>query len=336
MSVRAFGMTADGHAIHAVVLAWPGGLEVEVLEYGATVRRLGFPAPEGLRQAILGYDGLKGYERGAAYVGALVGRVANRVGGGRFELDGSAVQLSVNEPPNTLHGGAVGFGKRVWRLEDVAADGRSAALAYHSPDGEEGFPGAVDVRAVFTLTAADTLQIDYEARTLAATPINLSHHLYFNLAADASATILDHTLQIAADGYTPVADGLIPTGAVAPVAGSPFNLRQGLRVDEALARGGDRFALADGLDFNWALDPAAEVALTLQAPDGATLGLSTDQPGMQVYSGQRLDAPFVQHGALAIEPQAFPDAVNHPAFPDTVLRPGQVYRRSSRYRLRAG
>ncbi len=333
--MRTFGLTADGHVVHAATLTWPGGVEIEVLNYGAIVHRLAFPTPSGLRPAILAYDRLEDYERDTAYLGALVGRVANRVGGGRFALDGREAQLSVNEPPNTLHGGKIGFNKRMWRFEDVAADGRSLSLAYRSPDGEEGFPGMVDVRAAFSLVEADTLQIDYWAEAEAATPINLSQHLYFNLSGVPGGTILHHTLQVEADGYTPVGQGLIPTGVVSPVAESAFDLRQGRLVGEILNRGLAEFAMADGLDFNWALDRSAEIALTLRAPDGATLDIRTDQAGMQVYSGQYLKHPFVRNGALAIEPQGFPDAVNHPAFPDTILHPGQTYRRTSRYRLRA-
>ncbi len=333
--MRAFGVTADGRTIQSAHLAWPGGLEVQLIEYGAIVHRLGFPTASGPRQAILSFDSLADYERDTKDVGACVGRFANRIAGGRFELDGREVQVSLNEPPNTLHGGKVGFNKRIWRIEAEREDGRSATLAYRSPDGEEGFPGTLEVRASFTLTAADTLQIAYEATTDAPTPINLSHHIYFNLVGDRAATILDHRLTIAADGFTPVGPGLIPTGAIAPVAGTPFDLSKGERLDDVLARSDPQLTLGDGVDLNWALVPGAEPALTLQAPDGATMRLTTDQPGMQVYTGQALQAPFVAHGGLALEPQGFPDAVNHPGFPDAILRPGQTYRRRSLYRFQA-
>ena len=331
--MRAFGVTADGYAIQAAPLVWPGGLEVEILEYGAIVHRLDFPTPTGLRSAILSRDTLEAYERDDAYVGALVGRFANRIAEGRFPLDGAEVQVSVNEPPNTLHGGRVGFNKRVWRFEPGAEDGCSLSLTYRSPDGEEGFPGEVELRATFSVTAADTLQIDYEASTDAATAVNLSHHLYFNLLGDINTDILTHTLEIAADTFTPVGRGLIPTGEISPVGGTPFDLRRGQRLDEVLGRSDPLLAMADGVDMNWALDPSADYALKLQAPDGATLHISTNQPGMQVYSGQKLKPPFVPHGALAIEPQGFPDAVNHRGFPNAILRPGETYRRRSTYRL---
>ena len=331
--MRAFGLTADGHAVHAATLGWKGGLEVEVLDYGAIVHRLAFPTLGGLRQAVLAYTTLGDYERDTAYVGALVGRVANRIALGRFPLDGREVQASVNEPPNTLHGGKVGFNKRMWRFEEITEEG--VTLAYRSPAGEEGFPGGLDVRAHFSLPAADTLQIDYEATTDAPTPVNLSHHLYFNLHGDPASTILDHRLTLAAARFTPVGEGLIPTGEVASVAGTPFDLRAGTQVGEVLAHDDPQLRLGGGVDLNWALDTGAEPALTLRAPDGATLAISTDQLGMQIYSGQKLEPPFIRHGALAIEPQGFPDAVNQPSFPNAILRPGETYRRSSRYRLTA-
>lgn len=331
--MRAFGMTADGRAVRAAAIEWPGGLSVEVLEFGGIVHRLRFPTPDGLRDAVLSLDTLEDYERDTAYVGALVGRVANRVADGRFPLDGREVQIDANEPPNTLHGGKGGFNTRVWRLEEVAADGRSLVLTYDSADGEEGFPGLLHVRARFALIASDTLEIAYEAEAEAPTAVNLSQHLYFNLSGQRSTTILDHRLTVAADGYTPVGPGLIPTGVKAPVDGTPLDLRHGPRVGEVLDHADPQLTFGGGMDLNWALRPEAEPALRLVAPDGAWMEITTDQPGMQIYSGQKLTAPFVKHGALAIEPQAFPDAVNHPGFPDTVLRPGQRYHRTSRYRF---
>ena len=333
--MRAFGVTADGRTIHSATLSWPGGLEVQVIEYGAVVHRLGFPTPGGLRQAILSFEALADYERDTKNVGACVGRVANRIAGGRFELDGRQVQASVNEPPNTLHGGKAGFNKRIWSIVDEAQDGRAATLAYRSPDGEEGFPGTLEVRATFALIAADTLQIAYEATTDAATPVNLSHHIYFNLLGELGATIRDHRLTITANGFTPVGPGLIPTGAIAPVAGTPFDLRKGERLADVLAQSDPQLTLGGGVDLNWALVPSATPALALQAPDGATLRVTTDQPGLQVYTGQALQAPFVAYGGLALEPQGFPDAVNHPGFPGAILRPGQTYRRRSLYRFSA-
>ena len=334
--MRPFGLTADGRTVHLAHLSWPGGLEVGVLDYGAILHRLRFPAAQGMRDAILSYATLADYERDSAYIGAGVGRVANRIAGGRFPLDGRELQVSVNEPPNTLHGGKVGFNKRLWRFEEVAADGRSLRLVYASPDGEEGFPGAATAEVRLALVAADTLEIGYGATVSAPGPLALTHHLYFNLSGRPGSTILDHQLAISAAAYTPVGLWQIPTGEIASVAGTPLDFREGRRIGPVLDHADPQLALGGGgLDLNWVLDRGADPALALTGPDGARLELTTDQPGVQVYSGQKLQAPFVRHGALAVEPQDFPDAVNQPGFPPVILRPGETYRRTSRYRLRA-
>jgi aldose 1-epimerase len=335
--VRVFGQTSGGQPVRATTLSWDDGIEVEVLEFGAIVHALRYPvAGEGRRDAILSLDTLADYEADDRYIGQCVGRVANRIAGGRFALDGQTVRLSVNEPPNTLHGGWVGFGKRLWRFDEDACDARQAALIYVSPDGEEGFPATLIVRCVFAVTGLDTLEIAYAATAEAPTAVNLSHHLYFNLLGERTADILDHTVQIAADSVTPVGAGLIPTGEIASVANGALDLRAGARVRDVLARGGPQMALAGGLDFNWALTRGAAPAVRLTCPDGARLEIETDQPGLQVYSGQKLTPPFVPHGAVVFEPQGFPDAVNHGDFPSQILHPGETYRRTSRYRLTAG
>ena len=307
------------------------------MEFGAILRTLSFPWPGGgRRDAILSLDELGACEADDRYIGQCIGRVANRIGRGRFPLDGREIAVSANEPPNTLHGGEVGSGQRLWRFDEDACDDRRAALTYLSPAGEEGFPGALLVRCAFELIDRDMLEIAYSATTDAPTPVNLSHHLYFNLLDDQDATILDHTVRIAADAITPVVEGLIPTGQIAPVAGGPLDLRQPTRLADLLARGGEQIRLASGLDFNWVLTVGATPAVTLTAPDGARLDIETDQPGLQVYSGQKLTPPFNPLSALAPEAQGFPDAVNHPAFPSQILRPGQTYRQRTRYRLSAG
>ena len=336
MNLRPFGQTRDGQPVRAARLAWPGGLEVEALEFGAIVHTLRFPTPAGPRDAILSLDTLADYEADTRYIGQCVGRVANRIAGGHFPLDGATVRTPVNEPPNTLHGGKIGFNKRLWRFEEADSDERRAVLSYESPGGEEGFPGRLSVRCSLALTAPDTLEIAYEARTEALTAVNLSHHLYFNLLGARTTDILEHALEIAADATTPVGPGLIPTGEIAAVGGGPLDLRMGPRVRDVLARGGPQMELAGGLDFNWVLDREARPALRLTAPDGARLQIQTDQAGMQVYGGQKLTPPFVPYGAMAIAPQGFPDAVNHADFPSQTLRPGDTYRRASRYRLTAG
>jgi aldose 1-epimerase len=329
-----FGTLEDGRPATAVRLGWPGGLEVEVLDYGAIVRSLRAPTAAGPVETVLGFDSLEAYVADRAYQGCVVGRCANRIDGARFAIDGETFRVTANEGPNCLHGGALGFGRRLWRFEAPASDGRSAALTYRSPDGEEGFPGQVDARIEFTLTAADTLVIAWAAQADRPTPVNLSHHLYFNLSGDPATPLLDHSLMIAAEAITPVRPDLIPTGALLPVEGTAFDLRTPRPIGEALAQGHPQLALGGGYDHNWALRPQAGPAVRLRSPrTGLEMSLSTDQPGLQVYSGQGLTAPFAAHGGIALEPQGFPDAVNIPAFPDVVLRPGRTYRRHAAYRF---
>jgi aldose 1-epimerase len=323
--------------VRSLRLAWPGGLEVEVLEYGAVVRSLKAPARGGPVETVLGFPDLTGYVADQSYQGCVVGRCANRIAGARFEIDGETFHVTANEGANCLHGGSPGWNRRLWRFKRVGEDGRSAVLAYRSPDGEQGFPGTVAARILFELTAPDTLNVTWEAQVDRATPVNLSQHLYFNLSGDARRPVLDHVLTVAAGAITPVRADLIPTGEFMDVQGTPFDLRGGRVIGEALAEPHPQLAPAKGFDHNWVLAPNAVPALALRSPEtGLTLHLATDQPGLQIYSGQGLVAPFAAHGALVIEPQGFPNAVNEPRFPSVTARPGRVYRRSATYRFEAG
>jgi len=329
-----FGSLPDGQPVEVVRLSRPGGLVVEVLSLGAIVHRLCAPTPSGLIEAIAGYPDLEGYATDKGYLGAIVGRCANRIGDARFVVDGETFKVSPNEGANCLHGGVLGFNKRLWSIETPDANQPRAVLTYVSADGEEGFPGEVRVRAHYELTADDTLVIAYDAETDRATPVNLSQHIYFNLSG--GGDILDHELTIAASAITPVRGDLIPTGELTPVEGTPFDLRHGRVIGEALAQPHPQLTIPGGFDMNWALDPTPGRALTLTSPKtGLSLEIETDQVGMQVYSGQTMPAPFVKNAALALEPQGFPDAVNHPNFPSVILRPGQTYRHRSVYRFRA-
>jgi aldose 1-epimerase len=320
--------------VEIVQLSRPGGLVVEILSLGATVHRICAPTPGGPIEAVAGYRALEGYAKDRGYLGAIVGRCANRIGDARFVLDGETFNVSANERANCLHGGAKGFNKRLWTIETPDPTRPHAVLSYVSPDGEEGFPGKVKVRAHYELTAGDTLCITYEAETDRLTPVNLSQHVYFNLSG--GGDILDHRLQIKASAITPVRGDLIPTGELRPVAGTPFDLRHGRVIGEAMAQSHPQLTIPGGFDMNWALDSMPGPALTLTSPKtGLSLEIETDQVGMQVYSGQSMPAPFVRCAALALEPQGFPDAVNHPNFPSVILRPGETYRRRSVYRLRA-
>jgi len=329
-----FGSLADGQAVEAVRLSRPSGLAVELLSLGATVHRLSAPGADGLIETVAGYPSLEGYVADTGYLGAIVGRCANRIGDARFVLDGETFEVSANEGANCLHGGVMGFNRRLWAIETPEPTRPRAVLTYVSPAGEEGFPGEVRVRAHYELTTDDTLRIEYAAETDAATPVNLSQHIYFNLSG--GGDILDHELQIASAAITPVRGDLIPTGDLTPVAGTPFDLRQGRVIGEAMAEPHPQLAIPGGFDMNWALDTKVGPSVTLTSPKtGLRLEIETDQVGMQVYAGQSMPAPFVKYAALALEPQGFPDAVNHPNFPSVILRPGQTYRHRSVYRFRA-
>lgn len=330
-----FGTLADGRTVQAATLHRPGGLTVEVLDYGAAVRRLCVPTPSGPIETVLGFDRIEGYTTDPAYQGVVVGRYANRIGGARFVIDGEAFRVTANEGSNCLHGGPAGFSRRLWRFDEVTPT--SAVLSYRSPEGEEGFPGTVSAQVRFVLTADDTLEIIWQARTTRPTPINLTHHLYFNLSGRRGGDVLEHELRIDAAVVTPVRPDLIPTGALAPVEGTPFDLRTPRAIGAVIGQPDPQLAIGGGLDHNWVLASGSEPQVSLRSPEtGLTLHLTTDQPGVQVYSGQGLKAPFAPYAGLALEPQNFPDAMNQPGFPDAILRPDQLYRRRATYRFQAG
>lgn len=329
---KEFGVLVDGRPVRSATLEWHAGLTVEVLEYGAAVRSLRVPTRRGPVETVLGFPTLAGYEADPAYQGVVVGRVANRIGGAGFGIDDERYRLTANEGPNTLHGGSLGLSKRLWRI--VETDRRRVVMAYTSPDGEEGFPGALAARVVFTLTGPDTLEIAWEARSDRPTPVNLTHHLYFNLSGEPGRDVLDHVLAIRAGAITPVRPDLIPTGERLAVDGTPFDLRRARRLGEALSHGHPQLAIGGGYDHNWVLASGDGPDLVLRSPEtDLSLFVTTDQPGVQIYSGQGLRLPFAPHAGLAIEPQNFPNAVNQRGFPDTILRPGERYRRFAHYRF---
>jgi aldose 1-epimerase len=259
----------------------------------------------------------------------LVGRVANRIGGGRFIIDDESFEVSTNEGPNTLHGGAIGWGHHDWRLEETSAGAR---LSYLSPDGEMGFPGEVHASADIAFAADDAVEIRYTATTTRPTPINLTHHLYFNLGG--GIDVLDHDITVAASAITAVCADLLPTGERMPVQDTPFDLRRPRRLGEVISASHPELAAVGGLDHNFVLEAGAQPAVRLRSPQtDVVLEIATDQPGVQLYDGRKMPAPWLPYQALAIEPQGFPDAVNQPAFPNTILRPGEIYSRRVLYRL---
>ena len=349
-TVEPFGKTAGGVAVQIYTLRNDAGMVARVTNFGATLVELHVPDAKGrLADVVLGFDDVSGYDQkssagaGNQYFGCTAGRVANRIARGRFVLDGKPYVLATNNAPNHLHGGDVGFGQRVWKAEPLlGADGPALRLRYVSPAGEEGYPGRLTAEVTYTLTSDNELRLEYEARTDAATPVNLTHHSYFNLAGHGRGTILGHMLRIDADRVTAVDDTLIPTGELASVTGTPLDFRRttriGLRSDEL-----DGTA-TKGYDHNYVLahsDGELRFACRLEDPESArALEVHTTEPGLQLYSGNFLfgqkgkgGATYDFRGGLCLEAQHFPDSVNHPDFPNTILRPGETYRQTTVYRF---
>jgi aldose 1-epimerase len=335
-----FGTLADGTKVHRWSLA-NGGTRLKVLTYGGTVQSLEIPDRRGRYANVsLGYDDIESYVTGTTYFGATIGRYGNRIGKGRFTLDGTAYQVSVNDGENSLHGGTQGFSTRVWDVEPFTS-GRDVGLRmyYTSADGEMGYPGTLRTKVTYTLTGNGDWRVDYEATTDRPTVVNLTNHTYFNLAGEGSGSIYDHELTIAASRFTPTDAGLIPTGELAKVAGTPFDFRRAKPIGRDIRTAHPQLITAKGFDHNWVLDKGITSSpvpfLTLRDPSsGRTLKIATDQPGVQFYSGNFLDGTLTgpsgrtyrQGDGLALETQHFPDSPNKPGFPSTVLRPGETYR----------
>jgi aldose 1-epimerase len=344
-----FGALADGTRIDAVDLTSRSGIRVRVITLGARIQSLYTPDRTGkLGDIVLGFDRPQQYFDDGNYFGATVGRFANRIGKGRFTLDGHAYQLDVNDHGNSLHGGTRGFDKRVWKIDSTSSGhDASVVMSYVSPDGEEGYPGTMHVTATYTLTDSGELRIDYRATTDKPTIVNLSGHSYFNLASSAAhfSTMRD-LLQINASRYTPVDDVLIPTGTIASVAGTPFDFRKPTPIGLRIRDGHDTQLLyCHGYDMNFVLDGRAgalRLAARVEDPrSGRVLEVATTAPAVQFYSGNFLSGTFAgKHGivyrqgdAVVLEPQDFPDAPNHSNFPSATLEPGATYHNVIVYRF---
>lgn len=320
-----------GRPVHAVTIAG-GGLQARVLSYGARLGELWVPAPDGnLADIVLGHASFDGYLHRDAYLGATCGRFGNRIAHGRFMLDGRIWELASNENGHHLHGGTVGFDRKIWRIEDVGTD--SVTFSYLSRDGEMGYPGACETRVRYSLESGPVLRIEMSASATAPSPVNIVHHSYFNLAGRDSASILDHEVMIFADHYLPVDDRLIPTGEIRPVAGSAWDFRTLRRLGDAIgALPGD-----SGFDHNWCLNGAPEAWKTCAAArdpvSKRALVLRTRQPGVQFYTGGYLGPamtgkagrPMSPFEGFTLETQGFPNAPNEAGFPSTILRPGERY-----------
>ncbi|MEV0185412.1 aldose epimerase family protein [Streptomyces sp. NPDC050625] len=335
-----FGKLADGTKVYRWSLE-NGGTRLKVLNWGGVVQCLELPDRHGhYANVSLGFDNIDDYVAKTPYFGALIGRYGNRIGKGQFTLDGKSYQLSVNDGVNSLHGGVKGFDKHIWDVEPFTKGSDVGLhLYYTSVDGEMGYPGTLRTKVTYTLTRHGDWRIDYEATTDKATVVNLTSHVYWNLAGEGSGTIENHELTIAASRYTPTDTGLIPTGELARVQGTPFDFRKTKAIGRDIRAGHVQQVQAKGYDHNWALDKGStaepEHVASLRDPhSGRTLRIATDQPGLQFYSGNFLDGTLTGTGgrtyrqgdALCLETQHFPDSPNKPAFPSTVLRPGQTYR----------
>ena len=336
-----FGKMPDGRAVERFTLTNANGVELKAISYGGIITSLRVPDRNGrLDDIVLGFDNLESYLKDDPFFGAIIGRYGNRIAKGAFTLDGQTYKLATNNGPNHLHGGNKGFDKVLWTAEPVA--GRNAiAFSRTSPDGEEGYPGNLRVQVTYTLTDANELIVDYRATTDKATPVNLTQHSYFNLAGQASGDILGHQLMLNADRYTPVDDTLIPTGELAPVAGTPFDFRKptaiGARIDQADAQ----LKNGKGYDHNWVLNRTGSgrqlAARVVEPKTGRTMEIATTEPGIQFYSGNFLDgtltgkagAVYKHRTGFCLETQHYPDSPNQPKFPSTTLRPGSEYRTST-------
>ncbi|ANY19322.1 Aldose 1-epimerase precursor [Tsuneonella dongtanensis] len=338
MTGTPFEKLADGREVTKWDLRGADGSGPIIMDLGATILSLQAPDMAGeMADVTFGFDTAAPYLTDSPYFGAVVGRYANRIKEGKFSLDGKDYTLAINNEPNTLHGGKVGFDKRVWKGEPVTtADGKGVKFTLVSPDGEEGYPGEVTVSTTYVWTADHKLIVDFDATTTANTPFNIAQHSYWNLAgANTAKTVLDHTLQINADKYTPVTKNLIPTGELPPVEGTPFDFRTAKPIGRDIGQSNEQLTFGGGFDHNWVLNGSGmRVAAVLVDPtSGRRMTVSTDQPGLQFYSGNFLDGKVTGKGgnaypyrsAVALETQYFPDSPNQTGFPDATLRPGKPF-----------
>lgn len=346
LSKKTFGQTRDGQEVQLYTLTNEHGIVAKVISYGASLTELHVPDREGkLGDVVLGFHELEGYLGRHPHFGCTTGRVANRIARGRFTLDGKTYTLAINNGPNHLHGGNQALDKRVWRgAEDDSAAGPSVRFTYRSPDGEENYPGNLDVEVIYTLTQEDELRIDYRATTDRATPVNLTNHSYFNLSGAGNGTILDHELTLFADRYTPVDTTSIPTGEITAVEGTPMDFSKPMAIG---ARLDDVEGDPKGYDHNYVLnsqDGSLALAARVNAPrSGRVMELFTTQPGVQLYTANFLDGTitgkdgkvYQKHCGFCLETQHYPDSVNHPQFPSIILRPGETYQQTTTHRFAA-
>ncbi|HTR42219.1 MAG TPA: aldose epimerase family protein [Pseudomonadales bacterium] len=342
-----FGTTPDGTPVEIYTLRNASGMEVRIMTYGGIIQSLKVPDKKGqLGDVVLGYDTLDGYLTNSPYFGALIGRYGNRIAKGHFTLDGGEYTLATNNVPNSLHGGIKGFDKVVWKVvkAEVGPKGPELQLSYLSKDGEEGYPGNLQVTATYTLfSEKDALSLSFKATTDKDTIINLTAHSYFNLAGEGD--VLSHIVYIDADAYTPVDGTLIPTGELAPVTGTPFDFRTPTAIGARISDDNEQLKYGGGYDHNWVVNhKMGDLALDARVTDPATgrvFEIWSTEPGLQFYSGNFLDGTIIgkngqsypHRGAFVMEPQHYPDSPNHDNFPSTVLHPGETYHNTILYQF---
>jgi len=338
-----FGKTKDGKAVEIYTLTNSRGSEARIITYGGTVVSLKVPDKQGkFGDVVLGFDSIADYEKHTAFFGALIGRYGNRIAKGKFTLDGRVYSLATNNGENHLHGGVKGFDKVVWTAKpSTDQNGANLELTYLSVAGEEGYPGNLNIKVVYTLTEDNKLKIVYSATTDKATVVNLTHHSYFNLAG--AGDILDHRLTLNADRFTPTDSGSIPTGVLANVKGTPFDFTNETAIGARIGQENEQLKFGHGYDHNWVLNrkgKGVELAARVYDPtSGRVMEVLTTEPGIQFYSGNFLDASVPGKGGksyplrsgFCLETQHFPDSPNRSNFPSTVLRPGQTYSQTTIY-----
>jgi aldose 1-epimerase len=339
-----FGKLRDGRPVFRYELESSDGMRVALINYGAIVTSIVVPDREGrFDDVVLGYDSLEGYLADPYFMGSIVGRYGNRIANGKFRLNGHMFHLRLNDGPNHLHGGPDGFYRVMWN--EVSSAGAAVQLAYESLDGEEGYPGNLTIRVTYELTGEGGLQIRYEAETDKPTILNPTHHSYFNLSGDSSKSVLDHTISISADRYTPLNKQRIPTGELAEVSGTAMDLRQPVPLCKNIGSDFEQIIIGRGFDHNYVLNGGSgrvrKTASVHEKGCGRLMEVFTDQPGMQFYSGNFLDGsmigknkqPLSYRCGLCLEAQNFPDAPNQPAFPSSALMPGEKYRQVTVYKF---
>lgn len=348
VKMQEFGKDRNGQPVHVFTVKNAEGMEVRAMDYGGILISVRVPDRKGgFGDVVLGFDGLDGYLENKPYFGAIIGRYANRIANAKFTLNGREYWLPANDGRNTLHGGVVGFDKVLWKaLPAKTQAGTGVSFEYKSPDGEQGFPGTVKAKVTYLLSDKNVLPIDYQATTDHATPINLTNHSYFNLAGPSAADILEHELTLEADQFTPVDSGLIPTGELRDVAGSPFDFRKPTPIGARINHEDEQLKLAKGYDHNWVLRDGQRGQLSLAArvhepSSGRTLEVWTTEPGIQFYSGNFLDGSVRGKGGVAyprrsgfcLETQHYPDSPNHKNFPSTILAPDAEYHNRTVYKF---